>query len=121
MVPEPPAPPAPPESFTLAPPWQAPSAFPRTPSALPQTSIGALTGTFTAFPPRSEPFPLVIWVGSTEAEAIAVPGMANAALNIATFITEDAHGDIFITASVFVMITHLHRLAGVPEAGCPVP
>jgi hypothetical protein len=55
------------------------------------------------------------------ADAIAVPGMANAALNTATFITPDAHGDIFITTPVFIVITHLHRLAGVPEAGCPVP
>jgi hypothetical protein len=53
--------------------------------------------------------------------AIPVPGMAKAALNTATFIAPVAHGDIFITAPVLVVMTHPNRLAEVPEAGWPVP
>src|ERR1700748_1340832 len=91
------------------------------PIALPQTSTGALTGALTALPPRIDPFPLVTWTGpeTVAAEAIAVPGMANAALSTATFITPAAHGDIFITAPVLVVVSHLHRLAGVPERAVP--
>src|SRR6202012_1900610 len=46
--------PDPPEPLTLAPPWQSPSALPTRPTALPQTSTGALMGALTALPPRSE-------------------------------------------------------------------
>src|ERR1700761_9823165 len=45
--------------------------------------------------------------------------MANAALSTATFITPAAHGDLFISAPVLVVISHLHRLAGVPERAVP--
>jgi hypothetical protein len=81
--------------------------------------MGALTGAFTWLPPRIEPLPLVIDTGPA-AMAIPVPGIANAALNTATFITPVAHGDIFITAPELDLMTGLDR-QGVPLPGCPVP
>src|SRR6202034_173967 len=53
--------PEPPPLWTGAPATQPASARPSSATALPQTSIGALTGALTWLPPRIEPSPLVRW------------------------------------------------------------
>jgi hypothetical protein len=78
---------------TLAPPVHAASATPRIAMALPQTSTGALTGTFTWLPPPTEPDPVVV-----PAAATPVPDSANIALNIAIFFAPFVHRDLFIPA-----------------------